>query len=177
MGIENGIEARAPGRDGVRDTGLFEYNRRDMTVDEMEAQHKAGAWSPGDLFAVFRDELGGMHVQYSHYDDFASVAISQLVRTRRGMENVNVDYETMLHLVGMLMLSRIHGYEFDNFLDLRDHNLKQIYDLKGLCAWIARNENLFMTDAQAVMEEAFDDDEIEALRNGSEDATTSLMEA
>lgn len=177
MGIENGIQARAPGRDGVRDTGLFEFNRRDMTVEEMEARAKAGEWKPGDLFAVFRDELGGMHVQYSHYEDFAGVAITQLVRTRRGSENVSVDYETLLHLVGMLMLSRVHGYEFDNFLDLRDHTLKQIYDLRGLCTWIARNETLFMTEAEAVMEQAFEDQEMEELRNGSTEVAESLMGA
>lgn len=175
MGLESGILARPPGRDGVGDTGLFEFNRRDMTIEEMEERARGGEWQPGDLFAVFRDELGGMHVQYSHYDDFAGVAISQLIRTRTGSENVTVDYETMLYLVGMLMVSRIHGYEFDNFLDLRDHTLKQVFDLKDLCSWIARNENLFMTDAEAVMEDAFDDHELESLRDGSEAAARTLM--
>ena len=142
----SGREARAPGRDGVYDTGLFEYNREDMTVEAM--QSRMASWTPGDLFAIFRDELGGTHAQYSRFDDFADVALTQLVRSRRGFENVAVDRETLLFLVSILMISRMHGYTFDNFVELRDHMGKQLFDFRGLCEWIAMNEELFMTEAE-----------------------------
>lgn len=156
---KSGFEARAPGRDGVYDTGLFEYNREDMTIEEMERRAKEGHWNDGDLFAIFRDALGGTHAQYSHIDDFADVALQQLIRSRRGYENVPIDRETILYLVGILMISRIHGYEFEEFVDFRDHLGNQIFDLRKLCEWIGSNEEFFLTDAEAVME--MDDTPIE----------------
>jgi hypothetical protein len=155
----SGREARAPGRDGVYDTGLFEYNREDMTVEAM--QSRMSSWTSGDLFAVFRDDLGGTHAQYSRFEDFADVALTQLVRSRRGFENVSVDRETLLFLVSILMISRMHGYTFDDFVELRDHQGKQLFDFRGLCEWIAMNEELFMTEAEIVAE--MDDESIESL--------------
>lgn len=146
----SGRDARAPGRDGMFDTGLFEYNREDMSVETMEARRSQ--WSEGDLFAIFRDELGGTHAQYSRFEDFADVALTQLIRSRRGFENVSVDRETILHLVAILMVSRMHGYSFENFVDLRDHAGRQIFDFRGLCEWIAMNEELFLTDAEIAAE-------------------------
>lgn len=156
----SGRDARAPGRDGMFDTGLFEYNREDMTVESM--QSRMASWSEGDLFAVFRDELGGTHAQYSRFEDFADVALTQLVRSRRGFENVAVDRETVLYLVAILMISRMHGYTFDNFVELRDHEGRQIFDFRGLCEWIAMNEELFMTEAEILAE--MDDEDIESVR-------------
>jgi hypothetical protein len=156
----SGREARAPGRDGVYDTGLFEYNREDMTVEVM--QSRMASWTPGDLFAVFRDEYGGTHAQYSRFDDFADVALTQLVRSRRGFENVAVDRQTLLFLVSILMISRMHGYTFDNFVELRDHQGRQLFDFRGLCEWIAMNEELFMTDAEMVCDMEDDMDSLRA---------------
>lgn len=156
----SGREARAPGRDGMFDTGLFEYNREDMTVETMQA--RMASWSEGDLFAIFRDELGGTHAQYSRFEDFADVALTQLVRSRRGFENVTVDRETVLYLVAILMISRMHGYTFDNFVELRDHTGRQVFDFRGLCEWIAMNEELFMTEAEILAE--MDDEDLESLR-------------
>lgn len=152
-------QARAPGRDGMFDTGLFEYNREDMTVEAMEG--RMSEWTEGDLFAIFRDELGGTHAQYSRITDFSDVALTQLVRNRPGMENVAIDRETILYLVSILMISRMHGYSFDNFLEMRDHNNRQLFDFYGLCDWIGSNEMLFMTEAEAIVE--MDDDDIDAL--------------
>lgn len=153
-------DARAPGRDGRYDTGLFEYNREDMSVETMQARR--AEWTDGDLFAIFRDDLGRTHAQYSRYEDFAEVALTQLVRTRRGFETVAVDRETIVHLVAILMISRIHNYSFDNFVELRDHTGRQMFDFGGLCEWIAFNEDLFITDAEAVAE--MDDEDIDAVR-------------
>lgn len=156
----SGRDARAPGRDGMFDTGLFEYNREDMTIEAM--QSRKGSWTEGDLFAVFRDELGGTHAQYSRFEDFADVALTQLVRSRRGFENVAVDRETITYLVAILMISRMHGYTFDNFVELRDHDGRQIFDFRGLCEWIAMNEELFMTEAEILAE--MDDTDMDDLR-------------
>lgn len=163
--VLSGKDARAPGRDGIHDTGLFEYNREDMSVEMME--HRSRDWTDGDLFAIFRDELGGTHAQYSRYDDFAEVALTQLVRTRRGFERVAVDREMLLHLVAILMISRIHDYHFDNFVELRDHDNKQVFDFRGLCEWISRNEELFMSDAEAAVEM----DDVDHLRTSYEPVT------
>lgn len=148
--VLSGRDARAPGRDGVHDTGLFDYNREDMTVEIMES--RAAQWTKGDYFAIFRDELGGTHAQYSRREDFAEVALTQLVRTRRGFERVAVDQEMILYLVAVLMISRIHDYHFDNFVEFRDHENKQVFDFRGLCEWISRNEELFLSDAEAAIE-------------------------
>jgi hypothetical protein len=156
----SGRDARAPGRDGMFDTGLFEYNREDMTVEAMEARR--GQWSDGDLFAIFRDELGGTHAQYSRFEDFAEVALTQLIRSRRGFEKVAVDRETILYHVAILKISRNHGYTFDNFVDLRDHAGHQIFDFRGLCEWIAMNEELFMTEAEILADLDEDMDEVRA---------------
>lgn len=178
MGAEvSGSLARAPGRDGMSDTGLYEFNRMDMTVATMEARARAGDWVEGDLFAIFRDDLGGTHAQHSTYQDFFEVAITQLVRARRHIVGLNVDREMAHYLVGILMISRIHPYHFENFLELRDHNLKQIFDMRGLCAWIARNEELFMTEAEAAVENALADGDIEALREGDPHDARLLMGA
>lgn len=156
----SGKDARAPGRDGQFDTGLFEYNREDMTVEAM--QRKLHLWTEGDLFAIFRDELGGTHAQYSRFEDFAEVALTQLVRSRRGFENMPVDRETVLFLVAILMISRMHGYTFDNFVELRNHEGKQLFDFRGLCEWIAMNEELFMTDAELAIEQIEDIEDLQA---------------
>lgn len=158
--VLNGRSGRAPGRDDMFDTGLFVFNREDMSVEAMQA--RMPYWTPGDLFAIFRDELGGTHAQYSRFEDFSDVALTQLVRIRRGYEDVAVDRERMLRLVAILMISRIHGYTFDNFVELRDHEGRQLFDFRGLCSWIANNEEMFMTDAEATVE--MDAENIEDLR-------------
>jgi hypothetical protein len=156
----SGKQARAPGRDGMYETGLYEYNREDMTVEEME--RRMSEWSDGDLFAIFRDELGGTHAQYSRISDFSDVALTQLVRNRPGFEDIVIDKETILYLVSILMISRMHGYSFDNFIEMRDHRNKQLFDFYGLCDWIGCNEHLFMTDAEVAAE--IDDESLEDLQ-------------
>jgi len=160
MGMNlSGAEARAPGRDGVYDTGLFMYNREDMSFEAMTHRREdpRHAWTPGDLFAIFRDDLGAARVQYSRFEDFSTVALTQLVRTRRGFENADVDQRTLDHLVGLLMITRVHGYHFENFVQLLDHKGEQLFDFRGLCEWVSENEELFLTDAEAIVEEAAED--------------------
>lgn len=155
----SGKDARAPGRDEQYDTGLFVYNREDLSFDAMRARigHPQRGWTDGDLFAVFRDDLGGLRVQYSTFGDFSGVAVTQLVRTRRGFENAEVDHRTLVYLVGLLMISRLHGYHFENFVQLLDHKGDQLFDFRGLCEWVAMNEALFLSDGDAIAEEMADD--------------------
>jgi hypothetical protein len=149
-------DVRAPGRDKMHETGLFEQNREDMSVEEMERRRHS--WTEGDLFAVFRDELGGTHVQYSPRSDFAHVINHVIIN-----KNVNIDVEMIDFLVGILMISRLHAYSFENFVDLRDYKGNQIFDFKDLCEWIGKNEDLFITEAEIAAECC--DDSMEDLYN------------
>ena len=155
----SGTDARAPGRDERGAAGLFVYNREDMDFAAMEQRRvdPRRGWTEGDLFAVFRDDFGGLRAQYSRFEDFYAVAVTQLVRSRPGFEDVDMDRASMVHLVGLLMISRIHGYHFDNFVQLLDHRGAQLFDFRGLCDWVSHNELLFMSESSAIIEDDADD--------------------
>lgn len=159
---------RTPGRDVTYSSGLFKYNRADMTFDQMNAMRK----TEGDLFAVFRDEYGGVHIQYSRFEDFSSVALIHLLKVREE-DRSKADQQTMRHLVGILMLSRIHGYHFEDFIQILDHTGKQVFDMKELCLWIAMNEQIFTSDVEYAI--AADADDREAMEK-SYDSTPAFVE-
>lgn len=128
---------------------LYKYNREDFTYTDMINMNR----QEGDLFAVFHSETGTVGVLYSTANDFANVAFDQVKKSSnatRGFEASDIYY-----IIGSLMISRIHKFDFYGFMHLLDHELNQVFDMRMLIEWTSTNRNLFLSPAEeAVMRDA-----------------------
>jgi len=54
-------------------------------------------------------------------------------------------------------MSRLHDYEFDNFVHLLDFELKQVFDMRKVIEWTNMNKAFFSSPAEdAVLADAED---------------------
>lgn len=130
-------------------TGVFLYNRDDMSFMEMQAKKRF----KDDLFAVFQDEYGHARVQYARIEDYSVAALEQMDTASSGSFKPGMaDY---LKLIGCIMISRSHNYSIYGFVNLLDHELNQIFDLNELINWINDRPEFFQSAAEAaVLEDA-----------------------
>lgn len=144
------------GRSGERSerfpNQMFKYNRANFSYQEMFERRR----TEGDLFAVFQDDMGEIRVEYARVEDYEEFAFGQIERSsasqRRGLS-----VEDVFLLIGCTMMSRIHEYEFDNFVHLLDHDLKQLFDMRKVIEWTNMNKSFFSSPAEdAVLADAED---------------------
>ena len=131
---------------------MFKYNRANLSYHEMLEKRREF----GDLFAVFQNDMGEIRVEYARVEDYEKFAFEQISRSsasqRRGLTA-----EDIYLLIGCTMLSRIHDYEFDNFLHLLDFEMKQMFDMRRLIEWTNMNKSFFSSPAEeAVLADADD---------------------
>lgn len=140
---------RVPSQAAKASTGVFLYNRDDMSFMEMQAKKRFKE----DLFAVFQDEYGHARVQYARIEDYAEAALEQMHAAVSDQFTPGMaDY---LKLIGCIMISRSHNYSIYGFVNLLDHDLNQIFDLNELINWINERPEFFRSPAEAaVLEDA-----------------------
>ena len=143
---------RSSDRDGRYPNGMWKYNRADLSYQEMFLRPR----SEGDFFAVFRSETGEVRVEYARYEDYSDFAFRQvqkaITRNHRGIVP-----EDVYLLIGCTMISRIHNYNFDNFVQLLDHNLSQVFDMRKLVEWTNLNQSFFGSPVEdAILADAED---------------------
>jgi len=130
---------------------MFKHNRGNLSHGEMYAMTKSG----GDLFAVFQDEMGEIRVEYANTADYEDAAYHQIeLSMRRGYPR-SFTTSDVKFLIGSMMISRLHNYDFFSFMHLLDEKLQQVFDMRDLMEWIIANKPLFSSPAeQAVMADA-----------------------
>lgn len=152
MDIVEGSFGRIGYREERYPNGMFKYNREHMSYQDIFTRKR----EEGDLYAVFQDEMGGVGVEYSRREDFESFALDQIRNSAR-LNNNKLDVQDFFMLIGSTMISRIHDYDFENFIHLLDHDLKQVFDQRRLIEWVNMNVHLFSSPAeQAVLADADD---------------------
>lgn len=114
---------------------LSTNNRRTMTFDEMRSFNR----TPGDLFAEFRDSFEGtVHYEYARLEDYREATIKHH-RLMGIDESFTTDEEVMNYLVGFAMISRAFAFRHEDFIQLLDHNLSQIFDMGAAQLWCINN--------------------------------------
>ena len=152
MKTDEGTNGRSGERSERFPNRMFKYNRANLSYQEMFERRR----EEGDLFAVFQNDMGEIRVEYARVEDYDEFAFEQIERSsasqRRGLTA-----EDVYLLIGCTMMSRIHGYEFDNFVHLLDHELKQRFDMRKLIEWTNMNKAFFSSPAEdAVLADAED---------------------
>ena len=148
------------GRSGSRaekyPSGVYIENRANISYKEMVDMPR----SDGDLFALFTTNYGELRVEYSRFSDFSRIAYEQVLRRRIEATGGTVPtQDALVHVVALLMISRVHPYEFGDFIQLLDHDLNQLMDSFALVSWIEENQHLFASPVDLIA----DDDDVSAL--------------
>lgn len=128
--------------------GLPLYNRAELTWDEFVSFKRR----KGDLFAMFKNKAGGFVIEYASYEDFSAFAFKTICGEKRRVGSIDITVDVIARLCGIIMISREHGHDFEDFVSLVDHDLSELFDSAGLTTWIGMNQELFMSDAQALVE-------------------------
>jgi len=152
MSSAEGTFGRSTERSERFPNGMFKYNRDNLSYQEMYDRLRR----VGDLFAVFQNDIGEIRVEYARVEDYERFAFDQIERStashRRGLTA-----EDVYLLIGCTMMSRLHDYEFDNFVHLLDFELKQVFDMRKVIEWTNMNKAFFSSPAEdAVLADAED---------------------
>lgn len=131
---------RPAGRDERWPNGVFKYNRRDLSYAEMFEMKR----EEGDFFAVFRDRLGEVRAQYATQNDYGAIVV-EAVRQARIASGKESTVEDIYFVLGTTIITRYMDYEPTDFLHLLDHNLKEIFDLRGLALWCVENADMLVS--------------------------------
>lgn len=152
MSIAEGSFGRSSDRSDRYPNGMFKYNRANLSYQEMFLRPR----KQGDFFAVFQDDMGEVRVEYACYEDYEEFAFAQIERSIRSQRR-GLTPEDVYLLIGCTMISRIHEYDFENFVMLLDHDLKQMFDMRRLIEWTNMNKAFFSSPAEdAVLADAED---------------------
>ena len=152
MNTDEGTFGRSGERSERFPNRMFKYNRANLSYKEMFERRR----EEGDLFAVFQNDMGEIRVEYARVEDYEEFAFEQIRRSsasqRRGLTP-----EDIYLLIGCTMMSRIHEYEFDNFVHLLDFELMQMFDMRKVIEWTNMNKSFFSSPAEdAVLADAED---------------------
>lgn len=152
MSVVEGSFGRSSDRSDRYPNGMFKYNRANLSYQEMFMRPRQN----GDFFAVFQDEMGEVRVEYARYEDYEDFAFSQIERSMRSQRR-GLTTEDVYLLIGCTMISRIHEYDFENFVHFLDHDLRQMFDMRRLIEWTNLNRAFFSSPASdAVLADAED---------------------
>lgn len=152
-------DASRNGRKTHEPNGLPCQNRAVMSQDKMMKMRK----TPGDLFAVFKDDLGQIHIEWARVEDYHGFVVREIIR--RQAESFEFEEKPIdaMYLTGIVMISKAMGFSLDHFEQLLTDDGRSLYDSFGLCLWIEHNQHYFASPAQAEMNNlAVDRAELEA---------------
>lgn len=132
--------------------GMFKYNRMNMSYPEMFERRR----QEGDFFAVFQNDLGEVRVEYANLSDYDTFVFKQIEKSVQ-MQRRGLSAEDVYLLHGCVMISRIHDFDFEDFVHLLDYKLMQVFDMRKLIEWTNFNKAFFSSPAEnAILEDATD---------------------